>query len=217
MKRTKADAEQTRSEIMDAAERLFLRCGVPAASLDKIAAEAGVTRGAVYWHFKDKADLLVALRRRYCMPQQELLNAVEQTDYPDPFGLLARNGQEILRMFEADEGRQRLFVILSRQMPGSPEAEAIRVLNAEVFTLISQLMEQARKQGKLSARFTPDEAATFIFVSMNGVLGEWLSSGRSFALGELGGRYLCEQLRMLSSDPEDLDKFCDRNRKNSAD
>lgn len=216
MKRTKADAAQTRSDILDAAERLFINGGVATVSLEKIATHAGVTRGAIYWHFKDKAALLVALREKCHMPQQRLLDAVEQADYPDPFGLLARNGREMLSMFEADEARQRLFIILSRQMPGTPEAQAIRTLDAEIFALILRLMQQAQDGNKLSPRFTPYEAATFLFVSMNGVLGEWLRSGRSFPLGTIGGRYLCEQLRLLSANPNDLNVFCHEHEKDSA-
>ena len=56
-RRTKAEAEQTREQILDAAETVFLRRGVARASLEEIAKAAGVTRGAVYWHFRNKADL----------------------------------------------------------------------------------------------------------------------------------------------------------------
>ena len=51
MRRTKEQAEQTRVAILEAAERLFLEKGVAQCSLEQIARAAGVTRGAVYWHF----------------------------------------------------------------------------------------------------------------------------------------------------------------------
>lgn len=64
MRRRKCDAEQTRSNLLDAAERVFHRRGVSHTSLCEIAGEAGVTRGAFYWHFNNKADLIHALHQR---------------------------------------------------------------------------------------------------------------------------------------------------------
>ena len=61
MRRTKEEAEQTRQAILDAAEALFLTNGVARTSLEMIARECGVTRGAVYWHFQNKRALLDAL------------------------------------------------------------------------------------------------------------------------------------------------------------
>lgn len=58
MRRTKEDAEKTRQALLASAERLFLAKGVMQTSLNDIAYEAGVTRGALYWHFENKARLL---------------------------------------------------------------------------------------------------------------------------------------------------------------
>ena len=55
VRKTKEEAEQTRKELIQAARRVFHQCGVSRSTLEKIAKAAGVTRGAVYWHFKDKA------------------------------------------------------------------------------------------------------------------------------------------------------------------
>src|SRR5882757_7288734 len=63
-RRTKAEAEETRQKILDAAERLFFIDGVSRTSLEHIATAAGVTRGAIYWHFKNKLELFEALHER---------------------------------------------------------------------------------------------------------------------------------------------------------
>src|SRR4029450_2260196 len=52
---------QTRSQLLDAALRVFLRQGFHGASLDEIAEEAGYTTGAVYSNFKGKDDLFLAV------------------------------------------------------------------------------------------------------------------------------------------------------------
>ena len=67
-RRTKKDALLTRSALLDAAECLFQQRGVSRTSLADIARVAGVTRGAVYWHFKDKADLFGAMLERVTLP-----------------------------------------------------------------------------------------------------------------------------------------------------
>ena len=67
-RRTKKDALLTRSALLDAAEQMFKRQGVSRTSLADIARRAGVTRGAVYWHFKDKSDLFDAMLERVTLP-----------------------------------------------------------------------------------------------------------------------------------------------------
>ena len=56
--------EATLRELLDAAERIFVRDGFERAQLETIAAETGRTRGAVYAHFKSKQDLFLALLER---------------------------------------------------------------------------------------------------------------------------------------------------------
>jgi TetR/AcrR family acrAB operon transcriptional repressor len=57
MRRTKEEAEATRGALVEAALAVFAERGYAAATLADIAARAGVTRGAAYHHFKDKAEL----------------------------------------------------------------------------------------------------------------------------------------------------------------
>ncbi len=61
MKRTKEEAERTRHDIIDAGLRVFGAKGVEAARVEDIAKEAGVTRGAFYYYFKNKMELYVEL------------------------------------------------------------------------------------------------------------------------------------------------------------
>ena len=57
MKRTKEEAAITRATVLKAALTVFSKKGYAAARLDDVAKTAKVTRGAIYWHFKGKADL----------------------------------------------------------------------------------------------------------------------------------------------------------------
>ena len=58
-------AQDTRQIILEAALRVFARSGVSAATLDDIAAEANVSRGALCWHFHNKEELLTGILKHY--------------------------------------------------------------------------------------------------------------------------------------------------------
>src|ERR1035437_5519093 len=68
VRKTKEEAQETRRAILDAAEMVFHEHGVSRTTLDEIAKAAGVTRGAVYWHFTNKAALFDALMQRLLEP-----------------------------------------------------------------------------------------------------------------------------------------------------
>ncbi|MGZ9164459.1 MAG: TetR family transcriptional regulator, partial [Anaerolineales bacterium] len=57
MRRTKEEAAVTRATLLKTALSVFSAKGYAAATLDDVATAAKVTRGAIYWHFKSKADL----------------------------------------------------------------------------------------------------------------------------------------------------------------
>ena len=63
-RKTKAEADLTRQAILDAAEQCFAETGVAGVSLGQIAQRARVTRGAIYWHFRGKADIVAEALRR---------------------------------------------------------------------------------------------------------------------------------------------------------
>lgn len=67
-RKTKAEAELTRQQILDAALKVFHQRGVTRTTLDQIAKAAGVTRGAVYWHFANKTELFFAMREQISLP-----------------------------------------------------------------------------------------------------------------------------------------------------
>lgn len=76
VRKTKEEAQETRTAILDAAERVFQERGVSHTSLAEIAAAAGVTRGAIYWHFANKSDVFDALFERIFAPLEERFEAI---------------------------------------------------------------------------------------------------------------------------------------------
>lgn len=199
MRRTKEDAGQTRVAVLDAAEKLFAEKGVAGTSLEAISRAAGVTRGAFYWHFKDKPAVLAALFERRCLPQQALLTLAAEQGHDDPLGLIERAGIEVLEGFEADQGNQRLFRILTNHGEDPEIADRILEHNREAFDLMCRLAEHAQQNGELNPDFSPDEAALLLLAVMTGLLSEWLRTSPPFSLGKTGGKILTAQIALLKS------------------
>jgi TetR/AcrR family acrAB operon transcriptional repressor len=109
-RRTKQDALATREALLDAAECEFGRRGVSRTSLNDIAQAAGVTRGAVYWHFKDKADLFNAMMDRVTLPLESELEGVAEAP-GDPIDALVMQLLRSVSRIENDERTQRVLTI----------------------------------------------------------------------------------------------------------
>jgi len=79
MRKTKEEAEKTRDKILKSALSVFLKNGYSKTSLSDIAKNAGYTRGAAYWHFKDKNEILEKLiskfHRRFTSNRNDILES----------------------------------------------------------------------------------------------------------------------------------------------
>lgn len=201
MRRSKQDAAQTRQAILDAAEALFCGQGVAAATLEKISRRAGVTRGALYWHFKDKGDLLQALHDRSMLVQITLIENAAKEGHADPLGFLEAAGIEMLATFEKDERQQRMFLIMNARSPDEEGMAWVEKVNADLFRTLSSLIAQAHANGGLTPDFSPAEAAVITLATMNGLLSEWLRSGKCFPLARLGAKLLTRQMAMFRHRP----------------
>ncbi len=101
VRKTKEEAEKTRKDIIDAARRVFHQHGVVRSTLEKIAREAGVTRGAVYWHFSNKAELFFAMREDVFVPMVERTDAFLLSDeFSDPLDAIEASIREFFRVLE---------------------------------------------------------------------------------------------------------------------
>ncbi|ACI97754.1 TetR family transcriptional regulator [Rhodospirillum centenum] len=113
MRRTKEDAERTRERILDAAETVFYDRGVARTTLEQVAHAAGVTRGAIYWHFDSKATLLEAVHQRVRQPLTDLLYRMIDDDPPDALARVeAQASDVILRLYQDDRTRRVMTIVL---------------------------------------------------------------------------------------------------------
>ncbi len=186
MRRTKIEAEQTREALLDAAESVFWAKGVTRATLNDIARTAGTTRGAIYHHFRGKADLLNALLDRRRFPQEDELarNAADAT--VDPLASLHAICRSALELLAADAARQRLLAIMMHRCESLGELQNLADRRREEILrsreLFARLLSRAAKAGRLSANWTPTIAALTLHSVMIGLCDQWLRHPHSFDL-----------------------------------
>jgi TetR/AcrR family acrAB operon transcriptional repressor len=109
-RRTKEDALTTRAALLDAAEHLFQKNGVSRTSLADIAQVAGVTRGAIYGHFQDKAALFNAMLDRTTLPLSAPLERIAQHD-PEPLQAWCAHLRHALHQIAHDARTRRVLQI----------------------------------------------------------------------------------------------------------
>ncbi|WP_233831931.1 TetR family transcriptional regulator [Paraburkholderia sp. ZP32-5] len=112
VRRTKEEALETRNKILDAAEQVFFEKGVSRTSLADIAQAAGVTRGAIYWHFAHKSELFTEMFDRVLLPLDELKAASLDPNQADPLGRLIEVCTVCLRDTANNPRQRRVFDIL---------------------------------------------------------------------------------------------------------
>ena len=119
-RRTKADAQTTRNNLLDAAEQLFQLRGVSHTSLNDIAVAAGTTRGAIYWHFKDKADLFNAMMERVTLPLEQTLVVAYVEQAANPVAEIRRAMLDALRLIATDAQTRRVLQIATTRSNTPP-------------------------------------------------------------------------------------------------
>lgn len=140
MRRTKHEAEQTRRRIMAAALRMFDRRGISRTTMEHIAAAAGVTRGAIYWHFANKQALLVAIRDDVSLPLIDRADFTLLSDREhDPLERVELFLLDIFRAVNADSRTRLCFSVMSFK------CEYVGEMAAELDEY-ARKMERARKQ-----------------------------------------------------------------------
>lgn len=185
-RRTKDEAEKTRAAILKVAEVKFYGHGVVSTSLQEIAKEAGVTRGAVYWHFKDKADVLRSLADEAFLPHEALLDRLVSEDSLEPLATLCEHCVATLNALTNDPHRRRLLTILTRRCEYIEDIEGLAHRNAvgreRVKERLTAIFEKAMNKGKLAAFWTPETATQALHNMIVGFIHnemEWKRPSRS--------------------------------------
>lgn len=195
VRRTKADALATRDKLLDTAELLFGERGVSRTSLNDIAVAAGTTRGAIYWHFKDKAALFNAMMERVTLPLEEALNNAGQPPADDsPIAPLARMRAAFLNALHKtvhDAQTRRVFDIATHKVEYVEEMLDVRDRHLKArddcVAMTRAGLLQAARLGEVKLPMPAITAAHGLHALIDGLIQNWLLAPESFNL-EAAGR-----------------------------
>ena len=179
VRKTKEDAELTRQRIIEAAREVFLARGVSRSTLEHIAAQAGVTRGAVYWHFKNKTDIFYAMRDQVFLPLIDRMDdtlAVESAD--DPLTQVEKSLCDTINALDANTEMRQTYEIMMIKCEYVEEFAAVlqQILNncSNITEKIQSAYERAKIQGTLIDSHTPHALALDTHLYFSGLLHMWV-------------------------------------------
>ena len=185
-RRTKEDALATRDRILDAAEQVFESQGVARTSLQQIAAAAGVTRGAIYWHFKDKAELFNAMMRRTTLPLEEALQRATDRSSLRPLQDIRKNLLYTMSRVVNDPQMRRGFDIATQKIEYINEMTAAKERHLQALgnkrRFIEGAIRRARALGQVGANVTPKNTGLGLMALMSGLLNIWMLDPDQFNL-----------------------------------
>lgn len=186
MNKNQADSLKTRNRLIQAALMVFDRKGVARTSLNEIATEAGLTRGALYWHFKNKEDIFAALCEeklgnlaiKLAPPQGE--NATWEEEYSGFYRFFA--------VLEQDEEMQKFLRIIHLKCEHTEYNQAILHVLKDYYhmrdTRIRHLIEHGKQLGKLPETVSEHLGMAVLRTVLIGLEVSWLTCA-DFPLSEV--------------------------------
>ncbi len=182
VRKTKEDAELTRQRIIYAARAVFLKRGVSRSTLEHIAAEAEVTRGAVYWHFKNKTEIFYALRDRAFLPlidrMYDTLATASQTDNVDPLTQIENSLSDTINELNENIEMRQIYEIMMIKCEYVDEFATVlqQILNncSNITEKIQLAYERAHAQNLLRPSHSPHALAQDTHLFFSGLLHMWV-------------------------------------------
>lgn len=186
MRRTKADAEKTRQDILRAALTLFCRNGYSKTTLAMIGAEAGYSRGPIYWHFRNKDDLYHAVLGYSQNPLNQLVQDAQQSSLPplQAIDVFVRRWLDLL--VEDDWFRQSFEILLNKTELTESMIVTLnreRALTQSVVDCLATLLAKAQDQGQIPSTQSPRELSLLVYTQLMGITQSWLFAPDLFDLG----------------------------------
>lgn len=205
VRRTKEEAQETRAQILVAAEKAFFERGVARTTLADIATLAGVTRGAIYWHFSNKADLVQAMLDTLHEPLEEMAKASESEDELDPLGCMRKLLIHLFHQIALDPKTRRINEILFHKCEFTDEMCDLRQqlvsASLECNVRIGLALSNAVNRGQLPENLDTARAAISLHAYIDGILYQWLLAPDSFELHAEAERWVDTGLDLLRFSP----------------
>jgi TetR/AcrR family transcriptional regulator, acrAB operon repressor len=173
-RKTKAEAALTRQKIIQCARQVFSQAGVSNTSMEDISRKAKVTRGAVYWHFRNKSDLFMAVRA----DTGSLLQLSHPTE-KSPLRRLELSLQNALQRLTGESGTQETYQVMLWKCEFVGEFSPVRddlMLGGENFVQeVAKLYRTAQQEGQIDPAVDSLLLARETFCFFIGLLKLWLA------------------------------------------
>ena len=192
--------QRTRSKILDSARRLLVERGYYGVGLEEVARDAGISRQALYLHFKSKAELLVATARY----NDELLG-VSEILRPEREAKTALGALEAgVRAYGAMEPQIYDVASVIYSARRSDEAAEAAWQDRMAFRRenIRRGIERLQKEGVLAKEWTVDEAADFVWSLLSVHTYEYLVVERAWSIEQFVSRLLTVLHGVLVAQPD---------------
>jgi TetR/AcrR family acrAB operon transcriptional repressor len=187
-RRTKEEAQETRNRILDFAEHVFNEKGVSRTSLDDLARAAGVTRGAIYWHFRNKAELFDAMMARITLPMEEVSQRAGEGACGDPLAYVRSCALNVLTRTATDPQCQRVFEIVCHKCEYVDEMAELKARHlecrAECLAEMERAFAKAIEQKQLPPTVDARRAAVVLHALIDGLIANWVLDPSYHPLGE---------------------------------
>lgn len=176
----------TRERILLQASRVFARKGYQQAKLDEIAREAGLTKGAIYWHFRNKSDLFCALleermQRNTAPLSTELSEALQLKDENSRRLALTHVLKATLARFRSDADWPRLCLEFLAQSRDAEVAERVRGLYANGRRIAMNVVDAMKVAGLTDAHINSDMLSLFWYALIDGLMLAWIVRPEDFS------------------------------------
>ena len=173
-----AYAEARIEEIREAAFRVFVRKGIGAARMQDIAAEAGLSAGALYRYFEGKEDLTRRVFESHEAESRELFEHARAAS-DSPLEALLATGRTAWSWFDAEDARERFIVNLESTLASARDPQGLGAQvgghTVQVVESLEALVRQAQAEGELVADVEP-RALALTLLSIHQGLGVLLVS-----------------------------------------
>lgn len=183
---TKEDALATRHRLLDAAERVFAEKGVSRTSLNDIALAAGATRGAIYWHFKNKGDLFNAMMERTTLPMETALYGIGCDPLRDPLEQMVSAFLSAMHEIVTNDRTRCVFEVATFKVEYVDELVAVKERQLHIQAEMMKAMERSLQQA-CALRGQPltvpvTTATRGLSALICGLIESWLMNPQAFDL-----------------------------------
>lgn len=204
-RKTKEEALETRNRLLDAAEDVFYREGYARTTLDAVAEAAGMTRGAVYWHFKNKSDLFNAMCDRVRLPMEELSVSTCDEETGDALDHMRKICIFFLQECTRNPHLRKVMEILFRKTEFVDPSDLIYVRQHEAAMRGRERIVHALTLA-IEARHLPPVtdvrlAAVLLQASIEGILVNWLIAPDYFSLADEAERLVDACIAVVRNAP----------------